>query len=267
MTSSESEEIRAPQTIGKYLGWLKKEHHVEIGEREKNHYDSVAHKVRQEFSLSHFWSELTGSLGKFDQEFQLKTGYPLLMPNYQPDLHVKPFDSFVLKTFRKNILENDMFPEEPQDGWILPTNWFSRIHDIVRTLLIAKYFDGVAFLIDKIDTLSKECSMPCQVVYEAREEGYYAVHLYVQQVFEIPKVTWDTERVAFSVEIQITTQLQEVIRRLLHTYYEERRRMPKKSFEKWQWDYRCDEFCVNYLGHILHYVEGMIMEIREKQKR
>ena len=36
---------------------------------------------------------------------------------------------------------------------------------------------------------------------------------------------------------------------------------------KWQWDYKSDEFSANYLGHILHYVEGMIVEIREKQKK
>ena len=27
------------------------------------------------------------------------------------------------------------------------------------------------------------------------------------------------------------------------------------------------EFAANYLGHVLHYVEGMIMDIREKQEK
>ena len=35
---------------------------------------------------------------------------------------------------------------------------------------------------------------------------------------------------------------------------------------KWQWDYKSDEFTANYLGHILHYVEGRIVELRDKQK-
>lgn len=69
------------------------------------------------------------------------------------------------------------------------------------------------------------------------------------------------------IEIQITTQLQEVIRSLLHKYYEDRRKGVEAEGTKWQWDYKSDEFVANYLGHILHYVEGMIMDIREKQRK
>jgi len=90
--------------------------------------------------------------------------------------------------------------------------------------------------------------------------------LYARQTVEIPRITWDTETAEVSVELQITTQLQETIRRLLHKYYEQRRKQPSAGDVKWQWDFRNDEFAANYLGHILHYVEGMIMEIREKQK-
>ena len=121
-------------------------------------------------------------------------------------------------------------------------------------------------MIDKIKFICEQQSLPCQIFFEAREEGYYAAHLYTKQKFEIPKVTWDTEKVEISIEIQITTQLQEVIRKLLHKYYEERRKKVKKEDVKWQWNYKSDEFIANYLGHILHYIEGMIMEIRGKQK-
>lgn len=109
--------------------------------------------------------------------------------------------------------------------------------------------------------------MPCEVSYKAREEGYYAAHFYTKQAFEVPKIDWDTKEIDFSIEIQITTQLQEVIRKLLHKYYERKRKMGVKPVEKWQWDYTCEEFSTNYLGHILHYVEGMILEIREKQRK
>ena len=101
---------------------------------------------------------------------------------------------------------------------------------------------------------------------EAREEGYYAAHLYVQREFEIPRIDWDTDKVDISIEIQVTTQLQDAIRKLLHKHYEERRKQVTDDDMKWQWDYKSDEFAANYLGHILHYVEGTIVEIREKQK-
>jgi hypothetical protein len=52
---------------------------------------------------------------------------------------------------------------------------------------------------------------------------------------------------------------------LLHKYYEDKRKGIREEDIKWQWDYKSDELATNYLGHILHYVEGMIMEIREKQ--
>jgi len=31
-------------------------------------------------------------------------------------------------------------------------------------------------------------------------------------------------------------------------------------------DYKSPEFSSNYLGHIIHYVKGMIVEIRDKEK-
>ena len=81
-------------------------------------------------------------------------------------------------------------------------------------------------------------------------------------------MTWDTERIDVSIELQITTQLQEVIRKLLHSYYENvRKRAGEREDVKWQWNYKSEEFAANYLGHILHYIEGMIMEVRERQRR
>ena len=54
---------------------------------------------------------------------------------------------------------------------------------------------------------------------------------------------------------------------MLHKYYEKRRRKLKTESEIiWQWNYKSNEFATNYLGHILHYLEAMIYEIREKQK-
>lgn len=64
----------------------------------------------------------------------------------------------------------------------------------------------------------------------------------------------------------MTTQIKDVIKRLLHKYYEERR-MPGTTYNAdWRWNYRSDEFIANYLGHILHYVEGMILEVRDRSK-
>ena len=253
-----------PSSIREYLRWLHKKHDVKISERDETYYYSVVNIVKRDFEKSSFWVQLNERLEEYDQEYLLKTGYNLLAPKYEPKIYVKPFKSLLVKTYRKNILENEYWPKEPNGRWILPDNWFSSINDIIRTLLVVKYFDGVNFMIDKIESLCKEHKMTSKVSLEAREEGYYAAHIHTQGIFEIPKITWDTEKTMFSIEIQVTTQIQEVLRRLLHKYYEKKRISLKKPTTKWQWDYECDEFAVNYLGHILHYDEGMILEIRER---
>jgi len=255
-----------PQSIDEYKQWLTEERETEISERTQAHYESVTSKMKVDFEKSVFWGQLSENLEEFDNEYLAAKRYRLLLRRRVPELYIKPFDSFLLKTFRKNVVDNNNWPNEPVDGWILPENWYCRINDIIRTLFVVKYLDGVEFMIDKIDSLCRQENMPCEVFLEAKEEGYYAGHLYTKQQFEIPRVTWDTERVEVSIEIQITTQLQEGIRRLLHKYYEERRKRVEAEDMKWQWDYESDEFIANYLGHILHYVEGMIVEIRERQE-
>jgi hypothetical protein len=257
--------MEKPRTISEYIRWLRKSLGVSVDKYYYAYYDLATSKARDGLEASNFWARLVGNLREYDQEYQLKTGYPLFT-GIEPKLLVKPFDSFLLKTYRKNVLENRTWPAEPEDGWILPNNWLSRINDIIRTLFVVKYFDGVRFMIEKIDSLCEQQKMEFSASFEAREEGYYAAHLTTKQLLEVPKINWDTEKIWFSVELQVTTQLQEVIRKLLHKYYERKRGMIEEATEKWQWDYSCDEFGANYIGHILHYIEGMIVEIRERQK-
>lgn len=257
---------KKPKDIDEYKKWLKEKHKIEISGKTQKYYESVASRIKQDLEKSDFWIQLTKNLREYDVEYLVKTEYHLLTPILKPELHIKPFDSFLLKTFRKNIIENKRWPDEPKGGWVLPNDWYSRINDIIRTLFEVKYLDGVEFMISKVKSICEKYKMGCKVSLEATEVGYYAAHLYIRKKFEIPKVTWDTEWIDVSIEIQITTQIQEVIRKLLHKYYEDARKRLEKEDIKWQWNYENDEFVANYLGHILHYVEGMIMEIREKQK-
>jgi len=265
--SKDIDKSKKPKDIDGYKKWLKQEHEIEISDRTERYHDSVTNKIKMDFENSDFWIQLTENLREFDSEYRLKTTYDLLTSENKPEVKIKSFDSLLIKAFRKDILENKNWPDEPEGGWHFPDNWYSKINDIIRTFFVVKYLDGVGFMIDKIDFICEQQNLQqCRTSLEAREEGYYAAHLYTEQEFEIPGVTWDTEKVEVSIEIQITTQLQEVIRKLLHKYYEERRERVREEESKWQWNYESDEFATNYLGHILHYVEGMVMEIREKQK-
>ena len=255
-----------PETVQEYQKWLCEVRGVEKASMGRTYYESVSNKIFIEFRNSDFWAQLPTQLERLDQKYFLEKGYHLLTSTSRPDVKIKPFESFCSKTFRKNIIENSNWPNEPEGGWLLPDNWYARINDIIRTMFIVKYLDGVTFFVENVGSILSEFGMVSKVDFEAREEGYYAAHLYTEYECEIPKENWDTRKIKVEIEMQITTQLQEVIKNLLHKYYEAKRIRTKPPPQKWQWNYRSEEFATNYLGHILHYVEGMIMDIREKQK-
>ncbi len=258
-------EISKPDGIEAYLRWLKDKQDVEVSARDQTHYESMVPKAQRDLQSSELWKALTRGLPEFNGEYAIDTGYQLLAgPMYE--LQTKSFESFLLKTFRKNVLENRGWPEPPAGGWYLPSNWYSRINDIIRTTIVVKYLDGVDFLAKKISALCDDHSLLSRVDFEARESGYYAAHIYLQRNVEVPRFDWNTQVIPMWAEIQITTQLQETILKLTHKYYEERRQRVQAPDAKWQWNYKSEEFAANYLGHILHYVEGMIMEIRDKQR-
>lgn len=256
-----------PKNIEEYKTWLKKELGFDITQKFENHYNSIASKVLNDFQQSEAWKNLIDSLAKFSVEYYAKTNYQLLTNDFKPILVTKSWNSFFEKTYRRNIVFNKNFPAEPYGGWVTPENWIENTNDILRTFFVVKYLDGVEFLMNKICESLKSNALKCKNHYEARDEGYYAVHIYTQDSFEIPKIDWDTESKTVKIELQITTQLQEVIGKLTHQMYESRRVKIDKLDKKWQWDYESEEFTTNYLGHILHYVEGMIMEVRNKQSK
>jgi hypothetical protein len=260
--------MERPTDLEKYENWLKEELGYRIDAKVKRRYERVSLLVRSEFAQTDFWKCLKKELEESEAAYRLKTnGYSLLMTNpSELYLDIKEFDSFFLKTGRWNAFENENWPDEPDGGWVTPENWFSKIHDIVRTMLVVKYLDGVGILVERLQQL---CNIPLTptVKWQAREEGYYAAHLYVEREYSIPTFGFDSEKVPIKVEIQVTTQLQEAINRLTHKYYEERRRKVKPPDSKWQWDYENDEFIPNYLGHILHYIEAMIIEVRNREMK
>ena len=254
-----------PTNPADYNLWLEEHLGVAITDRMQIHYEATVAKMKRDLEMSHFWQQLTKNLHEHNDQYLIETGYPLLVyPDTVPELKMKPWESFVDKTYRENVVKNRNWPSAPEGNWILPSNWYTHINDILRTMIVVKYLDGVAFLVDKLKSLCGANYDHCD--WEAKEEGYYAVHLYRKDEFEIP-AGFDTEKVSVLIEIQITTQIQEVIRKLLWEYYERSRSNILPSPEiVWQWEWKSEEFMVNYLGHILHYVEGMIMEIRDKEK-
>lgn len=260
--------IEKPKNVEEYCRTLLDEKlGVRIGPREERYYSIVVTAMRNQFVEGPFWSLFERRFRDIEDEYYMQHGYNLFMANEPPKVVTKPFRSTLEKSFCRNVLLNTRWPEQPDSGWITPQNWYGLIGDLVRCCVVVKYLDGVAFLLQKFRTFCNEVEFTMGAEYVAREDGYYCLHASVRQRFEIPKRDFDTEFIDSMVEIQVTTQTQEVIRSLLHKYYEKRRmaESPIPAEEKpWQWDYESDEFSANYLGHILHYLEGMIMFVREK---
>jgi ppGpp synthetase/RelA/SpoT-type nucleotidyltranferase len=252
-----------PTNIRDYRAWLKRQG-ADVSNRTATRYGAVVAKIRADFEASPFWVDVGKRLVDLDAEYRLQDNYPLLMTTDLPTVVLKPYTSLLNKSFRRNCLENENWPDPPAAGWLLPDTWYSRTNDLVRTTFVVKYLDGVAFLGDELASVAKEHGLESELTLESRMEGYYAGHLVTQHEIEIPREDWDTEKIVARVEIQITTQLQDVIRRMLHRYYADARAVPESP--QWEWNYQSDEFVANYLGHILHYVEGMIMEVRQRQR-
>jgi ppGpp synthetase/RelA/SpoT-type nucleotidyltranferase len=269
--------IQKPKNPEEYKSWLRQKFGVFVDNRTKTHYDHVSISLKDQIEKSAIWLAILENLSNYNDEyFKNHNSNLFIVQKYKPEIVLKSYDSFIEKTYRKNVLQNKDWPDPPRWGnpetqeWIIPKNWFHAINDIARTTIEVKYLDGVEFIVKKIDNLCQQKGITPLMSCEAKEEGYYAAHIYLKLNYDIPNLQWKTKSTEVYFEIQIMTELQSLIKSLLHKYYEEKRVKDVEDLRKrkknWQWDYQCDEFAANYLGHILHYVEGMIVKIRDKQE-
>lgn len=253
-----------PSNINEYKIWASK--YLQLDERAANYYNNVAKQMKEQYENSFFWKQLLHNIKICEEKYLQTTKYELIQSNFIPKILVKEYDSFIDKCFRKNVILNKDWPEEPPYGWITHLNAYEKIGDIVRTNFLVRYLDGVDWLIECLTQTCNECNNEYLISYQAKEDGYYAAHFDTIMKFEIPTLSWQTEKIQGRVEIQVTTLLKDVIKKLIHNVYRnERTVLEDLNDYKWQWDYKNDKFNVNYLGHILHYLEGTIMEIRDRR--
>jgi len=266
--------VEKPKNPRAYITWWNNNFEPNIYGSDTILYRDVSTSVMYDFKHSDAFTALIHELHNYGAEYRRSFGYDLLMKKpEETELEPKEWEKFKLKVWRKNVVQNpnwdthnwDQDRCSPKEGWITPDNWYDRIHDIVRTKIVVKYFDGVKFLLDRIDKHFTNYGFRCKPDWEAREEGYYAAHLNVIGDYSI-RSGMQIHKMKVSVEIQITTQIKDVITELTHKYYERKRETLEFPDTKWQWDYECGEFAPNYIGHMLHYIEGAVMQIRERER-
>lgn len=265
MASLDFDVSRKPRNEDEFVKWMEAKFGVR-NEQAKSYYESNAARLLNAFQEHPFWKRIGERLKEWDTEYYKEKGVHLISKSDLPEVVSKPYKSLLNKAYRKDCLNNKAFPNVPEKGWICPETWFDKIHDIIRTSFIVRYLDGVKYLDQKLSQVANEegCQYACS--YEAHDDGYYAAHVAVVLDLTVVGMDWQETNHHIEVEIQITTELQEMVKSLLHKYYEDNRRKVIPQDYKWQWDYDSEQFVPNFLGHIAHYLEGMIVEIRDKQK-
>jgi ppGpp synthetase/RelA/SpoT-type nucleotidyltranferase len=179
-------------------------------------------------------------------------------------LRKKTFASFANKLFRLNCLWNRSWPKNPREGWITYSTSFGMLDDLIRTMLICRYLDGPERISQEIIAAANDVGLKGDTAPKATDVGYYAWHTYIgmpAQVIVADKVI----DISLSVEFQATTQLQAALRELTHKFYEQDRGAVSTARSQARWDYRSPRFRAEYLGHTLHLVDAMILELRLAQ--
>lgn len=258
ITDNDGNPTRHPETLAEIRALFEGTEHQELYERDSE-------TLRARFEASPFWTKFLGQLEEFTDRQQLEHGLPLVAHrDHRPEVVKKPWSSVLDKIYRKNFLNNERFPEAPNDGWITETNWLQRINDIIRTTVTVRYLDGISDVLGLLKAAANDEGIAVKVDHKAQNEGYYAVHVAVPMRLRVgvDETGLSSLFAGIEVEVQICTQIQEVIRSLTHTFYEARRLRKADQANPWQWNFKSAEFTPNYLGHLLHYADGAIANLR-----
>jgi len=251
-----------PANLDEYEDWMWDGFNVRSAQAEDQYRRVVASILRQ-FESGRYWKNVLTMLPELESEYYVDTGF-LLTSSVVPDMIDKPWASFWQKTFRRNVTENNRWPRPPVGGWLTPEHWLIQIGDAVRTRIVVRYLDGVEGVVDLLQSAAKGTRWRPTSTLQATREGYYAAHVSIVGRYEVPKATFDTDSVRARVEVQVTTQVKDVIQELLHKYYDERRRSTDPAPDAPEWDYLSDAFRTTYLGHLAHHMEGLIMDLRQE---
>lgn len=252
-----------PATMPEYEKWALEQLKVDYKDQAiKNLFGINTLAIRSALEASNFYRELPQLLKTSQIDYKGLHGVPLLMTEETPIFQLKEYDKAVNKSWRSNALENWKWPSEPKWGWTNSDNWFSKINDLVRTTIVCKYMDGPKFLAERLAKLAKDNGLTPDIKTQERDSGYYAVHFYLDLPVDLVDKSLKTVSVTATCEIQITTQLQEVLRLLSHTFYEQTR-VAIDDDDAWKWDHTSPRFRSSFMGHTLHLLEGVIVELRD----
>jgi ppGpp synthetase/RelA/SpoT-type nucleotidyltranferase len=208
-------------------------------------------------TVAQFWSDTGRELEKWRTEYRAQTGSTLLSQAKLPEFVAKSKESTIEKLQRKysNAEAQNAFT----DGYPIP-----RIGDLVRVRLTCSYLDGVEFLAGKLMDLASATGVKAVHEKQGKIEGYYAQHVNITQDVLL-KVAGIPKAIQIECEIQIATDMSTKMWDTSHGLYERTRGQPIEA-ENWQWKHSDPRFISNQLGHLVHLVDGLLIQLRETTK-
>jgi hypothetical protein len=256
----------SPATVDEYVEWASTTLRVDLrAVSTRNRYETNIQAAQNAVQESSFFRNFRVFVDEQNKQYEQRTGAPLLMTG-DLTVHRKPFTSAIEKCFRINVLRNRKFPEAPRGGWVTPENWYMRFDDLIRSTLVCKFLDGPGILAHALDRYASDNGLIGRHVPRNTDEGYYAFHHYTAFCLDIADSEWNTQTITTELEIQLTTQLQEVLREFTHPLYEKARITAAERDDRWKWDYDTPRFRTSYLGHTLHMIEAVILQVRDSIK-
>lgn len=253
-----------PATDEEYVVWARRVLGVDFDERSVE----LSYDLNATFALataqSHdFFKGLDNFLKESSEAYQAQKHADLFMGSpTEVKLVLKSYASAVNKSFRHNIVSNKNFDNPPEEGWVTPADWFSTFNDIVRSTVVCKFIDGPQFLAELLKAYATDLRLDSNYTSQQKDDGYYAYHFYVNIPVEL-LINGAPNVVNVKIELQLTTQLQEVLYKITHRYYEHLRNQRAVDPSKWKWEVNSNRFRAGYVSHTLHLLEAIILELRD----
>jgi ppGpp synthetase/RelA/SpoT-type nucleotidyltranferase len=213
---------------------------------------------------SSFWQDLSARLDALAAKYRDTHKADLSPGPFAVALTKKPYASVVDKSYRLNVNWNKDWPDPPgKSGWITDTNLYSHMDDLLRTTIVCNFLDGPEFITTDLAEAAKQKGLVSTTKKLSRNEGYYAHHLHIAFGVDVFLRSIGMAKQDLRVEIQVTTQPQEMLRNLTHPYYREQRLQPPGYRDETAWKFKTNRFRARYLSHALHLLEAMILDVRD----
>lgn len=235
----------------------------------RKHYEFNLNAAQSRLQTGKFMTDLIGCLNRMVEVYAGGRPHLLYYPVKPSDLTilVKPWVSVLTKIYRVNYVHNRNYPGKPKglETITLPNLYgHPKINDLLRARLICKYMDGLEAVASGLAKFCKEQSLNFRQYPMNSDVGYYARHCYISLPVEL-MFGDQVEEKSLWFELQLTTQLAEVIGTLTHGLYEGSRADASVARDdEWRWQPESQRFRSAYLGHTLHLLEGLIQTFRDE---